>query len=125
MSDKIKLVLAGPDRVVEKGEYWGVVLPTAQNNLTVIAGRAPSLICLKAGVVKLMNSADDMAKKLYIAEGVAEIADDVCTVSSEYVLTAPEANIETVKSKLDSATRLREKVFYQEVYDDLIAFSKN
>lgn len=125
MAEKVKLIVAKPDKVVKKGEYWGVVLPTVHSNLTVIAGRAPSLIYLQAGPLKLLNTMDDMAEKLYVSEGVAEIADNLCTISAEYVLKAGEATVEAVKAKLSLELKSRERNFYQAVYDDLSAFPNN
>ena len=124
MADKVNLILAKPEKVVKKGEYWGVVLPTTQDNLTIIRGRAPSLIYLNAGVVKLLGSPDKVMEKIYISNGVAEVAGDTCTVSCEYVLTAGDVSLENIKVKLDAAKREREKAFYQEIFDDLTAFDK-
>ncbi len=123
MSEKVKFVLSKPEKVVRRGEYWGIVLPTVRDNLTVINGRAPSLVYLNPGVIKLMDSPDNVCEKIYVSEGIAEIANNQCNVSSEYILLKKEISLAEAQERLNICTDEKEQKFYQAICDDLSAFA--
>jgi len=80
---KVKYILSQPDKIIKSGETDGIVLPAALSNLTVISGRAPSLVKLIGGLVQFV---DEPEEKYLIKGGIANIANDVCMVSSEEIV---------------------------------------
>ena len=49
MAEKVKLILARPERVAKEGYYAGVIIPAFADYLTVIPGRAPEHDMVAAG----------------------------------------------------------------------------
>lgn len=121
MAGKIRLVLARPDKTVADENVFGVVLPAYNDNLTIIADRAPGIVELKPGVVQLLEEEDRPGKKYFISGGVADVAGDVCTVSAEKAFAAAEITL------AEADRRLRETSgnfasFYRVVCEYLTAF---
>ena len=83
MTEKVKLVLTRPDKTIKSGTYAGIVLPGYPDNLTVIADRAPSIVRIEPGVVQLLSEAGNAEEKFFVGNGVAQIVDNVCTISVE------------------------------------------
>ena len=122
MAEKVKLVLAQPDKVVKTGDFWGVVLPTPQDNLTIVADRAPSLILMSAGVLKLLDDEEKIVGKFFVSGGVAEVNDNVCTVSADRVLPKGSITLDEATRFLSASANRRDRAFYQAVCDELSAF---
>ncbi len=122
MTEKVKLILAKPDKIVKSGNYFGIILPGYPDNLTVIDGRAPSMVRLEPGIVQLLNEAGVAEEKIYIGGGVAQIVDNVCTVSVEKALSAKEISLQEASNRLQEIKGEENTLFYQIIVDDLTAF---
>ena len=118
MAEKVKLVLARPDKTIKSGMYAGIVLPGCPDNLTVIAGRAPSIVRLEPGIVQLLNEAE----KFFVGSGVAQIVDNVCVISAEKALARKDVTQEEAADRLENAASEEDEAFYRMIADDLAAF---
>lgn len=81
----IRLVLNLPEKTLAKETADKVILPVAEGNLTVIKERAPRLQLLVAGDVILLDADNQEIKRFAIGGGLADIAEDVCTVAAKEV----------------------------------------
>lgn len=122
MAEKVKLILARPERIAKEGYYAGVIIPAFADYLTVIPGRAPSMIWLQPGMVQLLNDNMEVVEKYFIGNGAAEIAGDVCTISAEKVIAKADINLSEACERLEAATEEADKAFYQVIYDELTGF---
>lgn len=122
MAEKVKLVLARPDKTIKSGMYAGIVLPGCPNNLTVIAGRAPSIVRLEPGIVQLLNEAGKAEEKFFVGSGVAQIVDNVCVISAEKALARKDVTQEEAADRLENAASEEDAAFYRMIADDLAAF---
>lgn len=122
MSKPIRFVVAQPDKVVAKGEATAVVLPTTIENLTVVNNRAPSIVLLKSGMVQILDSNMRPIEKYFVKGGVADVCDDKCSVSSEVVFSKKELKLEDMQVLLETALSDADRVFYQMIVDELLAF---
>lgn len=122
MAEKVKLVLARPDKTIKSGMYAGIVLPGCPDNLTVIAGRAPSIVRLEPGVVQLLNEAGKAEEKFFVGNGVVQIVDNVCVISAEKALARKDVTQEEAADRQENAASEEEAAFYRMIADDLAAF---
>ena len=111
MAEKVKLVLARPDKTIKSGMYAGIVLPGCPDNLTVIAGRAPSIVRLEPGIVQLLNEAGKAEEKFF-----------VCAISAEKALARKDVTQEEAADRQENAASEEEAAFYRMIADDLAAF---
>ncbi len=121
MKNKVQLILAKPDGIVKTGEFFGIVLPTIADNLTIIVGRAPSIVQLQPGIIRLIDEQGQTKEKYYISGGVAEVAGDVCVISAEDVIPRSNISLETAQDYLQNSS-ISDIAFYQMIVDDLTAF---
>ncbi|MDO4184557.1 MAG: hypothetical protein Q4D11_04910 [Rhodospirillales bacterium] len=77
--------LVQPEKVVKQGNAWGVVLPTGEINLTVIAGQAPSIVKFDSGLVKILDEDGKVCERYFVKAGIASIVSDTCVIASETV----------------------------------------
>nr|QIM10700.1 hypothetical protein PlAlph_5920 [uncultured Alphaproteobacteria bacterium] len=115
---EVSYKLVQPEKTVDAGKAWGVVLPCAENNLTVITGRAPSLVLLEDGLLRVIDESGKTLSSFLIRKGMATIADDHCLVASETIIPADGISLDEAleKAKTDS--------FYQTVVDYLVSVKK-
>lgn len=123
MAEKVKLVLARPDKTIKSGMYAGIVLPGCPDNLTVIAGRAPSIVRLEPGVVQLLNEAGKAEEKFFVGNGVVQIVDNVCAISAEKAILTQGIMLQDAVNLLENSPSESERRFYGVVVEHLIAYS--
>ena len=76
----IALEIYAPEKLILRDKADKVVLPIAEGTLTIIKERAPRLQALTAGDVVLLDEANREVKRVGISGGVADIAEDKCTI---------------------------------------------
>lgn len=91
MEKSVRLKIFLPDRIYKEQQARRVVIPGLEGDLTVLPERAPTVMTLTNGYVKVLDEQDKVTDKYFIVGGFANIADDVCIVSSEAVV--PEEHI--------------------------------
>lgn len=123
MAEKVKLVLARPDKTIKSGMYAGIVLPGCPDNLTVIAGRAPSIVRLEPGIVQLLNEAGKAEEKFFVGNGVVQIVDNVCVISAEKAILTQGIMLQDAVNLLENSPSESERRFYGVVVEHLIAYS--
>lgn len=80
--DKIHLVLSAADGKRWEKQVSSVTLPGVKGSLGILAGHAPMLCALEAGVMGC-RSEDGQVQRLRISEGVASVADNEVTLLLE------------------------------------------
>lgn len=123
MTEKVKLVLTRPDKTIKSGTYAGIVLPGYPDNLTVIADRAPSIVRIEPGVVQLLSEAGNAEEKFFVGNGVAQIVDNVCTISVEKAILTQGIMLQDAVNLLENSPSESERRFYGIVVEHLIAYS--
>lgn len=122
MAEKVKLILARPDKTFKSGMYPGIILPGYPDNLTVIAGRAPSMVWLEPGLVQLLGETGKAEEQYFIGHAIAQIVDNVCTVSAEKAMAAKDINLAEAENLLQNAANENDAAFYRMVIENLAAF---
>lgn len=86
MSQNVTLTIYTPEKTALDKKVYRVVLPYGNTNLTVIEERAPTSLVLHAGLLQILREDDSVAETYYIDSGVADIADNVCKISTAHLL---------------------------------------
>ena len=86
MAENVTLKIWTPERTAMNRKVYRVVLPYGQTNLTVIEDRAPTSLVIKAGVMQILDENDNIKDWYFIDSGVADIAGNVCKISTRHLL---------------------------------------
>jgi len=122
MEKNIRLQLSQPDKVVIAGNFPAVIVPAQLSNLTIIPGRAPSLILLTNGMLQLLDEKSAVVAKYFLQGGLATVANEECLVSSEKIIAKADISLAEASARLEQAADDNEKAFYQIIVDELTAF---
>ena len=97
MSLDISLKIYMPEKVALEKKVYRVVLPyNGGKTITIGKGRAPSIISLEMGEIKVLNEKDEIVDEFYFSGGVADVKKDECSVLTEGVFDKKDLNKEKV-----------------------------
>ena len=96
MAQNVTLKIFTPEKTAYNKKVYRVVLPYGNTNLTVLEDRAPTSLVIHAGLLQILREDDSVAESYFIDSGVADIADNVCQISTAHLIpcgsiTADEA----------------------------------
>lgn len=91
MEKKVHLKIVLPSKVYKEEDVYRVLVPGENGDLTVLEERAPSVLSLRCGYIKVLGETGSEEEKIFIVGGAANIADNVCEVLTEAVV--PEEHI--------------------------------
>lgn len=74
--------LVSPERILFSGDVVSVIVPSIEGELTVLAGHAPLVAVLKAGIV-FVQTTDDNGKEFFVNGGIAEVNQAATTILAE------------------------------------------
>jgi F-type H+-transporting ATPase subunit epsilon len=77
-----KFELVSPERILFSGEAESVIVPSVEGEMTVLAGHAPVVAVLKAGIVLVKTDAGH-GKEFLVQGGLAEINQASTTILAE------------------------------------------
>jgi len=77
-----KFELVSPERILFSGEVISVIVPSAEGEMTVLAGHAPLVATLKAGIV-FVQTTDQNGKEFFVNGGLVEVNQASTTILAE------------------------------------------
>lgn len=92
------LELVSPERVLFSGEATEVVVPASEGEITVLAGHAPFMSAIRAGVVRI-----DGSKRLFVRGGFADVSASGLTLLAEQAVPVEEIDVEKVSAQIKDA----------------------
>lgn len=98
MALDIALKIYIPEKLIIDKKVYRVVLPYKGNTLTVIKGRAPTLLPLEMGAVKILDESNKAVEEYYISGGAADIKEDTCTILTEAAFEKSSLDLAQVKA---------------------------
>lgn len=101
-----------------------IIVPAAAGDLTVLPDRAPTYLLLRNGQVKALDADSRVVKRFFVQGGVADIAQDVCSISSEVVHAYEEMTLDEAKSRFERAQSDDIKNYYKMIIDEIVLSSK-
>ncbi len=100
-----QLDIVSPERVVYSGDVYAVQVPGAEGDFGVLAGHAPLMSVVRAGVISIDEGFGNK-KEFYVTSGYAEVNAESCTVLSEHVQDLTEINRADAEEALAHAKRV-------------------
>lgn len=89
MSETFKFELVSPEKLIISEQAEHVVVPGAEGDFGVLAGHAPFISSLKAGVLKILGNGD-REQKFYVRGGFAEAGPEGLTVLAQKAIPFSE-----------------------------------
>ncbi|KRE09911.1 hypothetical protein ASE63_05240 [Bosea sp. Root381] len=77
-----KFELVSPERILFSGDVISVIVPSVEGELTVLAGHAPLVATLKAGIV-FIQTTDSNGKEFFVNGGLVEVNAAATTILAE------------------------------------------
>lgn len=77
-----KFELVSPERILFSGDVVSVIVPALEGEMTVLAGHAPLVATLKAGIVFVQTDASN-SKEFFVNGGIVEINQIAATILAE------------------------------------------
>jgi F-type H+-transporting ATPase subunit epsilon len=95
---KVEFELVSPERLLASQSVDMVVVPGGDGDFGVLAGHAPLLSTVRAGVITVYE-AKVITDRIFVAGGFAEVTRERCTVLAEVAM--PVSDIDTAKAEQD------------------------
>ena len=111
--NEVTLQLYAPNNLTGPLSAARVVLPAAAGDLTVLPERAPTSLLLRNGEVKLLNADNVVEARYFVKGGVADVADNVCKVSSEYIKHDKDITLAEARRKWETAEDEAERDYFK------------
>lgn len=120
--------LVSPERILFSGDVVSVIVPALEGEMTVLAGHAPMVATLKAGII-LVQTTSDNGKEFFVNGGLIEINAGATTILAEQGRFLEDVNaavldqeILTAETKLTGSQDEDEKRRLQEALVQLREF---
>ena len=77
-----KFELVSPERILFSGDVVSVIVPSTEGEMTVLAGHAPLVATVKAGIV-FVQTTDSNGKEFFVNGGLVEVNAAATTILAE------------------------------------------
>ena len=106
MAESFEIEIVTPERVVERDQVTELQLPTPDGYIGVLAGHAP--LITELGIGEISYRADNVAYKIAVAWGFAEVLPNKVTILAEVAERAEDIDLARAeKAKQRAEERLR------------------
>ena len=93
MAKNIALKIYIPEKIILDEKVYRVVLPCGGKTLTVIEDRAPTLMPLDVGLIKILGDENQVTDEYFVSGGAADIKENTCTILAEAVFKRAEIDL--------------------------------
>ncbi len=107
MADRLRLVVAAPDRQLVDEDVDELQVPAADGYIGVLPGHAPLLTALGSGALTYRKGGE--ASYLAIEDGVMEVLPDRVRVLVGAATWASEIDVEAARIEIQRATQILEE----------------
>jgi F-type H+-transporting ATPase subunit epsilon len=94
--------VATPEGLVFDQSVTGAIVPAHDGQIGVLTGRAPILLKLGAGALRV-HGAGGKDTVLFVAGGVAQMKDDVLTILTDEATAPEKLDVEAAKKLVEEA----------------------
>ncbi len=102
MASTFKFELVSPERVLMSGDAEQVLLPGAEGDMTILAGHAPVISTLRAGVLDIVLTGSKTSR-MFVKSGFAEVSPDRVTVLADRAYDMADFGAERIAAELAAA----------------------
>jgi F-type H+-transporting ATPase subunit epsilon len=97
-----KFELVSPERILFSGDVVSVIVPSIEGEMTVLAGHAPLVATLKAGIVFVQTTGSN-GKEFFVNGGLVEINAASTTILAEQGRFLEDVNAAVLEQEILSA----------------------
>jgi len=102
MMAALQFELVSPEKLLISKPVVLVTVPGGDGDYGVLAGHAPMITTVKAGVIEVCaDNEDSVSERLFVSGGFAEVTPERCTVLADEAVPVAELN----KTKLEQAAK--------------------
>ncbi|MBR3675549.1 MAG: hypothetical protein IKN71_00225 [Alphaproteobacteria bacterium] len=120
MAENITLKIFTPERTALNRKVYRVVLPYGNTNLTIVEDRAPTSLVLHDGAMHILNADDSIADTYFLDDGVVDVADNVCKISTRHIIHRSKISLERARQLLEEEPQ--NESYYQAIINYLENF---
>ena len=102
MASTFKFELVSPERVLMSGDAEQELLPGAEGDMTILAGHAPVISTLRAGVLDIVLTSSKTSR-MFVKSGFAEVSPDRVTVLADRAYDMADFGTERIAAELAAA----------------------
>lgn len=99
MSDGIEFELVAPERLLVSESVQMVVVPGSEGDFGILAGHAPTVSSVRAGVVAVFENGS-ASQRFFVSGGFAEVTPERCTVLADEAMPLKEIDRAAVERAL-------------------------
>ena len=111
-----QVVVVTPEQQVLEETVTQAILPAHDGQIGILTGRAPLLVKLGQGPMKLDSAGGGKTWTFYLEGGIAQMKDNKLTVLTQVAIPAEQISAETARAELSEATTQR--ITDQKSFDD-------
>ena len=102
MSEQFKFELVSPEKLITSKPVVMVAVPGGEGDYAVLAGHAPLITTVRAGVIEVFTDNDTTCSdRIFVAGGFAEVTNERCTVLAEEAISVASLD----RAKLEEESR--------------------
>ncbi|MBN35956.1 MAG: F0F1 ATP synthase subunit epsilon [Rhodospirillaceae bacterium] len=102
MADKVNFELVSPERLMVSDAFDMVVIPGGDGDFGVLPDHAPLISTIRAGVIAI-HEGGNVAHRVFVGGGFAEVLPDRCTVLAEDAVMVADIDRADVEQRLKDA----------------------
>lgn len=93
--------LVSPEAILANDTVEMVIIPGTEGYFAVMAGHAPFLSSLRAGVIEVRKTANDTApRRIFVSGGVSDVNGAVCTVLATDAIAVEDLDLKTLEQRM-------------------------
>ena len=97
-----KFELVSPERILFSGDVVSVIVPSVEGEITVLAGHAPLVAVLKAGIVFVQTDGAN-GKEFFVNGGIAEVNQATTTILAEQATFIEDVDVAVLEREILAA----------------------
>ncbi len=106
----LEFQLVSPDGKLFSNQVDMVVIPGDEGDLGVMARHAPMVVALKPGIIDIYETQGEIAERIFVAGGFANIHEGGCTVMADEGIPVNDIDPQELESFIEQSLAKLEKV---------------
>ena len=103
MADKLHFDLVSPEKLLASREVYMVVVPGEEGDFGVLAGHAPTMSTIRAGVIDIYAEDGQTPDRVFINGGFAEVSEKGLTILAEEAVPVGEIDPSAIARRIADA----------------------
>lgn len=96
--------LVSPERKLFSKDVAMATLPGMEGDFGVLAGHAPFISTMRAGVIDVYENGKDISRRILVTGGLVEVNPKQCTVLAEDAVPLEDVSVESMSVEITKLT---------------------